>query len=45
MLLGAGVDPDARGSEGFTALAVGVHFNQPPVVELLIRVGAAMNVG
>jgi ankyrin repeat protein len=45
VLLGAGVDPDARGSDGFTALALGVRANHPAVVEILVRAGAAVDAG
>jgi hypothetical protein len=43
VLLGAGVNPDARDSEGLSARVLGVHANQPAVVELLIRAGAAVD--
>jgi ankyrin repeat protein len=42
-LLGAGVDSDARASEGLTALAHGALLDHPAVVEVLIRAGAAVD--
>jgi ankyrin repeat protein len=45
VLLGAGADPDARTSKGWTALALGAHANKLAIVEILLRVGAAVNTG
>jgi ankyrin repeat protein len=44
-LLEAGADPDARNTEGLTALALGAFANKPAVVELLVRAGAAVDAG